>query len=110
MIILDTALKSREAEGRPVRVGMIGAGFMGRGIALQIERYVPGMRLVAIYNRTPSEAHRAFREAGVAGSVDVGNVSALEQLIEKGGYAVSESPEDICRAENIDVVIEVTGA
>ena len=35
MIIVDTALQKREAEGQPIRVAMVGAGFMGRGIALQ---------------------------------------------------------------------------
>ena len=33
MILLDTALAQREAEGRPIRIGLVGAGFMGRGIA-----------------------------------------------------------------------------
>ena len=31
MIIVDNALKAREAEGRPIRVGMVGAGFMAQG-------------------------------------------------------------------------------
>ena len=33
MIIVDNALKAHEAEGRPVRVGMIGAGAMGMAFA-----------------------------------------------------------------------------
>jgi predicted homoserine dehydrogenase-like protein len=37
MIIVDTALKKRETEGNPIRVAMVGAGYIGRGIALQIE-------------------------------------------------------------------------
>ena len=36
MIIIDTALREREAAGRPIRVGMIGAGFMGQGLVNQI--------------------------------------------------------------------------
>jgi predicted homoserine dehydrogenase-like protein len=51
MIIIDKALERRQQEGNPVRVAMIGAGFMGRGIALQIFTAVPGMELVAISNR-----------------------------------------------------------
>jgi predicted homoserine dehydrogenase-like protein len=47
MIIIDNALRQRQEEGNPVRVAMVGAGFMGRGIALQICNYVPGMELVA---------------------------------------------------------------
>ena len=45
MIIVDTALHRRAAEGRPIKVGMVGAGFQGRGIALQIIRSTPGMQL-----------------------------------------------------------------
>ena len=51
MIIVDNALKAREASGKPIRVGMIGAGFMARGLANQIINTFVGMRLVAIFNR-----------------------------------------------------------
>ena len=46
MIIVDTALQAREEEGRPIRVGMVGAGFMGQGLTNQIVNSVPGMRVV----------------------------------------------------------------
>ena len=36
MIIVDRALEQRERDGNPIRVGMIGAGFMGRAMARQI--------------------------------------------------------------------------
>jgi predicted homoserine dehydrogenase-like protein len=48
MILVDTALRQRAAAGNPVRVAMVGTGFMGRGGVLQILSVVPGMRLVAI--------------------------------------------------------------
>ncbi|MDQ1423016.1 MAG: hypothetical protein QOD72_514, partial [Acidimicrobiaceae bacterium] len=48
MIIVDRALRAREDEGRPIRVGMVGAGFMGQGLTNQIEHSVPGMRMAAI--------------------------------------------------------------
>ena len=60
MFIVDAALRRREAEGRPIKVGMVGAGFMARGIANQIAHSVPGMDLVAIANRTIGNAERAF--------------------------------------------------
>ena len=47
MILVDTALKAREMEGRPIRVGLIGAGFISRGLANHIVNTTPGMRLVA---------------------------------------------------------------
>jgi predicted homoserine dehydrogenase-like protein len=58
MIIVDRALEKRHQEGKPVRVAMIGAGYMGRGIALQILTAMVGMRLVAISNRTLAQAAR----------------------------------------------------
>jgi predicted homoserine dehydrogenase-like protein len=61
-MIVDTALREREDAGRPIRVGMVGAGATGRAIALQLGTPVPGLRLVAIANRTPEHAERAFRE------------------------------------------------
>ncbi len=109
MIIVDTALRRREAEGRPIRVGMIGAGFMARGIANQIVNSVPGMRLAAIANRTVENAERAFREAG-AGSLRVRNVGELEGAIAAGRAAVTDDPDLLTDAGSIDCLIEVTGA
>ena len=71
MILVDTALKKRQSKNNPVRVGMIGAGFMGRGIALQILNVVPGMELVAIYSRSIDEAIRAYNEAGYEDPIKV---------------------------------------
>ena len=53
MIIVDNALGARGA-GRPIRVGMIGAGFMGQGLTNQIVNSVPGMRMAAVYSRRRS--------------------------------------------------------
>lgn len=109
MIILDTALRKREAEGRPIRVGMIGAGFMGRGIANQIVNSVPGMRLVAIANRTLAHAERAYSEAGVE-PVRVDSAAALDRTITAGGAAILEDAFELLRSEQIDCVVDVTGA
>ena len=109
MIIIDTALQRRAAEGRPICVGLVGAGFMARGVALQIELSVPGMRVAAIANRTLDTAKRAYREAGVEVMREVGSVGQLEQAIGAGVAAVTEDPMLLCRANGIDVIVEVTG-
>src|SRR5690606_37136856 len=79
VIIVDTALAQRHSEGRPVRVAMIGAGFMARGVANQVVNSTPGMVLAGISNRTPANAQRAYAEAGLD---DVVNVSTERQLAE----------------------------
>ena len=64
MIIVDNALRAREAEGRPVRVGMIGAGFMAQGLANQIIHSVPGMEMTAVYGRQLERALHVYRYSG----------------------------------------------
>ena len=61
----DTVLVQRENNGNPVRVAMVGAGVTARMIALQLASPIPGMRLVAIANRTVKKAVQAFSSAGM---------------------------------------------
>lgn len=109
MIIVDQALKKRQDEGRPIKVGIIGAGYMGRGIALQILTAVPGMKLVAIYNRHLDAARLAFANGGVEQTEVVETAQELESVLHVGGYAVTENAQAVCQAEGIDVIVEVTG-
>jgi predicted homoserine dehydrogenase-like protein len=110
MILVDRALERRAAEGRPIRVGMVGAGFMARGVALQMLSFTRGMELVAIANRTLAGAERAYREAGVERPRVVETVAALEEAIARGERAVTDDALLLCRAEGIDCIVEVTGA
>lgn len=109
MIIVDTALQERLQRGNPVRVGLVGAGYMGRGIALEILTAFPGLRLAAIVNRHPDQAERAYREAGVDEFRPVATPAELDAAIEAGAYAVTDDPEVVCRSGRIDVVVETTG-
>src|SRR3989338_6848383 len=111
MILVDTALEKREREGRPIRVGLVGAGFMGRGVALQIfQAFKRGMRLVAIANRNLDGAKRAYVEAGVSDTHEVKTVGQLSDNIRKGRFSVTEDAMLLCRAEGVDVLFEVTGS
>jgi predicted homoserine dehydrogenase-like protein len=110
MIIIDTALAKRHAESNPIRVGLIGAGFMGRGIAFQIATAVPGMKLVAIYNRTLDKAKQAYVDAGIQDIAVVKTPTDLEDRISRGKFSITEDPFLIGKAANIDVIVEATGA
>jgi predicted homoserine dehydrogenase-like protein len=109
MIILDTALERCHEDGTPVRVGIVGAGYLGRGMALQILSSIPGMRVVAISNRTLAKAEQAYGQAGVESVVCVESVSQLEDAISKNRYAITEDAQLLCEANGIDVIIEATG-
>ena len=109
MIIVDKALTARAEAGNPVKVGMIGAGFMARGIANQIINSVPGMELVAIANRNLDGAKRAYAEAGIESVQVVKSADRLQGAIARGQYAVTDDAMLLCQAHGIDALIEVTG-
>ena len=109
MIIVDRALDERAKAGNPIRVAMIGAGFMGRGIARQILTAVPGMRLVAIANRTVDKAHEAYSALDEEPTL-VDSEAALSSAISEGRYAVTEDPLLLARQPEIEAIVEVTGA
>jgi predicted homoserine dehydrogenase-like protein len=110
MIIVDKALQAREEQGKPIRVGMIGAGFMGQGLTNQIVNSVPGMRMAAVYNRRPERAFHVYRYAGCDKVVTASTQGALDDAIRRSVGAVSEDPFAICRSSEIDVVVDVTGS
>ena len=110
MILIDNALKKRQASGQPIRVGMVGAGFMGRGVALQICRYVPGMVLAAIANRTLAQARRAYAEAGELDVRAVDTLADLEDCIRRRQPAITDDALLLSRSAGLDAIIEVTGA
>jgi predicted homoserine dehydrogenase-like protein len=109
MIIVDKALEKREEENNPIRVGLVGAGYMGRGITLQVEKYIPGMKIVAISNRTISRADNAYQEAGIESPKIVETVAQLENAIASNRQAITDDALLLCQADNVDAVIESTG-
>src|SRR3954470_10249604 len=110
MILVDNALKAREQSGKPIRVGMVGAGFMGQGLTNQITHSVPGMRMAAVYNRRPERARHVLHYSGLNNVVMAGTQSQLDQAIREGTPAVAEDPYMMCRSSEIDVIVDVTGS
>lgn len=106
---LDMVLRDYEAAGRQIRVGMVGAGATGRAIALQLGTPVPGMRLVAIANRTLGNAERAFREAKIHGWSRVSSAREAESAIARGVPVLTDDPSVLTACEAIDIILEVTG-
>src|SRR3954469_618477 len=110
MILVDNALKAREQSGKPIRVGMVGAGFMGQGLTNQITHSVPGMRMAAVYNRRAERARHVFHYSGLNNIVMAATQSQLDQAIREGTPAVAEDPYMMCRSSEIDVIVDVTGS
>ena len=109
MILVDTALRAREAAGKPIRVGIVGAGFMAQGLSNQIVHSVPGMRVVAMYNRHLRKAIDTCRYAGL-NPIEVSDQETLADAIRSGKTPVTEDAMLLARSEEIDVLVETTGS
>lgn len=111
MMIVDTALAARAAAGNPLRFAMIGAGYMGRGIANQVLNHMPGMELSAICNRSPQAAIAAYTDCGVPRDriVEVSTSGQLQNAMQVGLFAVTSDPAVLCDAPGVEVLVEATG-
>ncbi|MEX0686547.1 MAG: Gfo/Idh/MocA family oxidoreductase [Balneolales bacterium] len=109
MIIIDKALKERERQRNPLKIGIIGAGYMGRGTVLTIESSVPGMEVAAIYNRSIARAEFAYTQAGISVFEKPENAEQLDDIVRKGNHAVTDNPHHLCQSKELDVIIEATG-
>lgn len=107
---VDSVLRQRESSGNTIRVGMIGAGATGRAIALQLGTPVPGMRLVAIANRTPANAERALREGGFRAWARVDSAVEAEEKILRGVPVLTDDSSVLTSCGAIDIILEVTGS
>jgi predicted homoserine dehydrogenase-like protein len=110
MWIVDTDLQAREKENRPIRVGIVGAGFMSQGLTNQIQNGTPGIRVVAISNRKIQRAADVFRYAGQNDVVTAECPRVFDDAAFRLHPVVTEDAMLIARSDYIDVVVDVTGA
>lgn len=110
MILIDKALAAREAAGAPIGVGLIGAGFMGRGLINQIVNTVPGMRIAVVVNRTLEKAEKALREAGVEDIRVATTAAEADAAVAAGAVAITQDFRVATGAASVDAVVEATGA
>src|SRR4051812_15279247 len=110
MIIVDTALKALAEKGKPIRVALLGAGFMGQGLTNMIVNKVPGMRMVAIFNRRVERALQVYQYSGLNDIVEAGTQDQLEDAIRSGKPAITADAFLLARSPQVDVIVDVTGS
>lgn len=110
MIIVDTALEAREKEGRPIRVALLGAGFMSHGLANHIVNTKPGMRLVGVYNRRPQRAFELYKYAGVKDVVSPTTQKEADLAMREGIAVATDDALLLARSPEVDVIVDVTGS
>jgi len=103
-------LAAREASGRPIRVGLVGAGEMGTDIVSRIA-HMRGITVGAISELKPGAAARSVEIAyGSADRVsEVATAEAANAAMERAGIAVTDNVEALLGAGLIDVVVDATG-
>ena len=104
------ALDQRQREGRPVRVGLIGAGQMGTDIIVQTG-LMAGIEVVAAADAVPDNVFAACKVAGsTARAPEIADDAvAVARLIKRGRLATARSYREVCTADDVDVVIDATG-
>jgi predicted homoserine dehydrogenase-like protein len=92
---LQTMLAARVAAGKPVRVGLIGAGKFGSMFLAQVPS-IAGLEVVVIADLDPERARAACRTVGW----DSGRI---------GRTLFAEHGRDACHDERVEVLVEATG-
>jgi len=93
---LHTLLRGREAQGKPLRVGLIGAGKFGSMYLSQV-RHTPGVRLSAVADLDPARARAALAHVGWPDAVI-------------GAVAFTDDAMAMIGRSDVDIIIDATGS
>ena len=97
----------RQQEGRPIRVGLIGAGKFGSMYLSQIPR-TPGVHLMGIADLSPERAQSHLRLVGWPEART--QARTLDQALREGSTCVSDDWRALVEHPALDVLVECTGS
>ncbi|MFT3817541.1 MAG: flagellar biosynthesis protein FlgA [Rubrivivax sp.] len=103
---LHRQLQQRAAEGRPIRVALIGAGKFGSMYLSQIPR-TPGVHLLGVADLAPEAACRNLARVGWAPQRV--QAASLDAALRDGNTHVGDDWQALVRHPAVDVVVECTG-
>jgi len=103
---LHAKLLERAAAGRPITIGLIGAGKFGTMFLTQARR-TPGMHVVGIADLDVARARDQLRAAGWAAAVHAATSHA--EALKTGGTHVGDDADALIACPEIEVIIEATG-
>jgi len=110
LVGLARDLQTRAETGKPIRIGLIGAGEMGTDIVTQVAR-MPGIEVGALSARRLPNTFKAVRTAygNEENAKEATTESAMNSAIESGKIAVTDDNDLILSNPLIDVIIDATG-
>jgi predicted homoserine dehydrogenase-like protein len=110
MIILDKALQARAEQGNPIKVAILGGGFMAQGLTNQIVNSVPGMDMVAIYSRKPQKAMHVLNYSGLKDPIEAITQTQLDDAIRDGKPVFTQDVMLLARSEHVNLIVDTTGS
>ena len=103
---LHALLRARQEAGRPIRVGLIGAGKFGSMFLAQAQ-HTPGIHLMAIADLAPDRARAALAATGWP--AEQAEAASFDDALRSGATHITESAENLIAADGMEVVIDATG-
>ncbi len=103
---LFAKLKERESQGKPLRVGLIGAGKFGSMYLAQVPK-TPGVHLMGIADLSPASAKENLKRVGW--SADRLNARSLDDALANRTTFVSDDWQALVSHPKLDIVVECTG-
>jgi predicted homoserine dehydrogenase-like protein len=103
---LHRLLLERAAAGKPLRVGLIGAGKFGSMYLSQAIR-TPGVALVAVADLAPDRAREAMTRLGWP--ADRLGAQGFAQALASGTVHFTDDAQAMIAAPEVDIVIDATG-
>ncbi len=100
-------LRARAAAGRPVRVGLIGAGKFGSMYLSQAPR-TPGIHLVAIADLSPDRARESLARVGWEASRAQAN--SFQEAARDGTTFLTDDSDALIASDHVEIVIDATGS
>lgn len=110
MIIVDKALKARAEQGNPVKIAVLGSGFMAQGLTNQIANSVPAMSVVAIYSRKPQKAIHVLNYSGFDNPIEATTQNQLDDAIRDRKPVFTQDVMLVARSEQVDLIVDTTGS
>ena len=103
---LNAMLLKRQAEGRPVTVGVVGAGKFGTMFLAQA-RTTAGMHVVAVADLNPQRAKSQLRMASWPD--EQSSATSLDDALKSGKTFLTSDTEAMIEHPAIEVIVEATG-
>jgi predicted homoserine dehydrogenase-like protein len=109
MLGLNEDLRARAAAGRPVRIGLVGAGQMGTDVVAET-RMMTGIEVVITADVDVDRARDAYAIAGYEGEVaTVATPEDADAAVSAGKRAATTDYRVVTDMTEIDVLLEATG-